>query len=41
MTLVNNGTVDELRAKMVSLANIVETVYGFPSIEKQHEKGED
>lgn len=41
MTLVNNGTVDELRAKMVSLANIVETVYGFPSTEKQQEKGED
>jgi len=41
MTLTNNGTTDELSEQLVSLVNIVETLYGLPSVKKQPKEGQD
>jgi hypothetical protein len=41
LILDNNGTIDYLREQMLSLVNIVETVYGFPTVKKQQKEGED
>jgi len=41
MTLINNGTKEELQSQLVSLVNIVETLHGLPSTKKQLKKGKD
>ena len=41
LTILNDGTKDDLRDQLVSLVNIVETLHGFPSTKEQSEEGKD